>query len=284
MTLRLALWALAILPYAIRAKDIETRQAPSYAASSLVNLVTGRPGPFAPNTLVALYGRDLSINTAARASGPTASATLPIFLGSPPVHVNISGMFAPLEYVSPDVVVFLIPADQFPGPATIRLVRNNLNGPLIRIVVDEFAPALFENEMKLAFARHAQGLETVSELRPASPGETIVLYAAGLGEAARPLPAGEAPREFLPILHGDQLRVMLGRQEVEARYILNAGLAAGRTGCYEIVLELPPDTPEDPEITIAMGDAVSQTGLRLPVRWPGADGEPQPASVSARTK
>jgi len=283
MTLRLALWALAILPCAVRAKDIETRQAPSYAASSLVNLVTGRPGPFAPNTLVALYGRDLSVSTTARASGPAASSTLPIFLGSPPVHVNISGLFAPLEYVSPEVVVFLIPADQYPGPATIRLVRNNLNGPLIRIVVDEFAPALFENERKLVFARHAQGQEAVSELRPAAPGETIVLYAAGLGEAARPLPAGEAPREFLPILHKDQLRVVLDGQAVEARYILDAGMAEGRTGCYEIVLKLPPDTPEDPEISIAMGETASQAGLRLAVRWPGADGGPQPASVSART-
>lgn len=284
MTLRLALWALAILPCAVRAKDIETRQAPSYAASSLVNLVTGRHGPFAPNTLVALYGRDLSVSTAARASGPAASSALPIFLGSPPVHVNISGLFAPLEYVSPEVVVFLIPADHYPGPATIRLVRNNLQGPLIRIVVDEYAPVLFENEMRLAFARHAEGQEAVSGLIPAAPGETIVLYAAGLGEAARPLPAGEAPREFVPILHRDQLRVVLGGQDLEARYILDVGMAAGRTGCYEIVLQLPPDTPEDPEISIAMGEAVSQAGLRLPVRWPGAGGGPQPASAAARTK
>ena len=283
MRFRLALWALAILPCAVRAKDVETRRAPSYAASSLINLATGLPGPFAPNTLVALYGHDLSANTAARVNGPTGSFTLPLFLGAPPVHVNINGLFAPLEYVSPELVVFLIPADQYPGPVKIRLARNNINGPLIKIVVDDFAPALFEIEIDQAFARHAVGQAAVSSQNPAAPGETIVLYAAGLGEAERPRAPREAPSEFLPILHRDQLQVVLDGQPVDARYILDAGLAAGRPGCYEIVIRLPADTPENPEIWVAMGEVTSRTGLHLPVRWPDTTTEPQPASTLMRS-
>ena len=116
----------------------------------------------------------------------------------------------------------------------------------------------------------------MSALNPATPGETIILYAAGLGEAERPLPPGEAPAESVPILHRDQLRVTLDGEAVDARYVVEAGLAAGRPGCYEIVLRLPPDTPEDPEIRIGMGDAWSQEGLQLAVRW-------KPAGGGART-
>ena len=283
MRFSLALWALAILPCAVRAADVSTRQAPSYAASSLVNLATGLPGPFAPNTLVALYGRDLSSNTAARVNGTTGSSKLPTFLGSPPVHVNINGLFATLEYVSPEVVVFLIPADQYPGPASIRLARNNINGPLIKILVRNLAPALFEIETKLAFARHGSSLEAVSSLNPAAPGETIIIYAAGLGEADRPHPPTEVPAEFLPILNREKLLVLFDGQPVDSRSILAAGLAEGRPGCYEIVLRLPPDVPENPEIAITMGEGASQTGLRLPVRWPDVETEPQPADTQARS-
>jgi len=272
MRLCLALWALALLPCAARAKDDSQRQAPSYAASALVNLATGLPGPFAPNTLVALYGRELSSSITARDSSASGSSSLPAFLGVPPVHVKINGFFAPLDYVSPEVVVFLIPADQFPGPVKIQLARNNISGPSIQIVVEDFAPALFELETRQAFARHARGLDAVSGLSPATPGETIILYAAGLGEADRPLPPGEVPAEFVPILHRDLLRVLLNGEAVDARYIVEAGMAAQRPGCYEIVLRLPPDTPEDPEIRIAMGDGLSQAGLQLAVRWKPAGG------------
>lgn len=283
MRLSLALWALAFLPCAVRAKDIPSRQAPSYAASSLVNLATGLHGPFAPNTLVALSGRDLSISTVARDSGENGSPRLPSTLGTPPVSVNINGFFAPLEYVSPELVVFLIPVDQFPGPASIRLARNNINGPVIRIMVEEVAPALFELESTYAFARHTNSLTPVTMRSPAAPGETVVLYAAGLGEANQPQPPREVPAAFLPILHFDRLRVLLNGEALDPRYILAAGLAEGRPGCYEVYLRLPPDTPEDPEITVAMGDTSSQPGLHLPVRWPADRTEPQPASVPARS-
>jgi uncharacterized protein (TIGR03437 family) len=279
----LALRALAILPCAVTAEDVSMRQAPSYAASSLVNLATGLPGRFAPNTLVALHGMGLSASTVARESSANGSPSLPASLGTPPVNVKINGFFAPLEYVSPELVVFLIPADQFPGPASIRLTSNNLNGPLIRIVVDEFAPALFELERNHAFARHADGLAPVTAQSPATPGETIILYAAGLGEADRPLPPGQAPSQFVPIRRRDELRVLLNGQAVDPQNIIAAGLASGRPGCYEITLRLPPDTPEDPEIAIAMGDAISQPGLLLPVWWTVERTEPQPAAAPARS-
>ncbi len=279
----LALWALAILPCAVMAEDVSTRQAPSYAASSLVNLATGLPGPFAPNTFVALHGMGLSASTAARESSATGSTNLPASLGTPPVNVKINGLFAPLEYVSPELVIFLIPADQFPGPASIRLTSNNLNGPLIRIVVGEYAPALFELETNFAFARHADGLAPVTMQSPAKPGETIILYAAGLGEADRPRPPGQAPSQFLPILHRDQLRILLNGETVDPQDILEAGLASGRPGCYEIIFRLPPDTPEDPRIAITMGDSISQPGLVLPVRWPAERTEPQPAAAPVRS-
>lgn len=283
MRYRLALWALAFLPGVARAEDLSKREAPSYAASTIVNLATGLPGPFAPNTMVALYGAALSGSTAARESGASASSVAPRFLGTPPVSVKIGILLVPLEYVSPEVVVFLIPPELIPGTANIVLANGFINGPRVQIKLQEFAPALFELQPGLAFARHEKTLAPVNAANPARPGGTIVLYAAGLGPAGRWGIADELPAEFTPIQRPDLLRVMLDGRPVEARYVIAAGQAARRPGCYEITLRLPPDAPPDPEITISMGDFTSPPGLRLPLRWPERGIEAQPAGAAMRS-
>jgi uncharacterized protein (TIGR03437 family) len=279
MRFRLALWALALLPCAALGEERSPRQAPTYAASSLTNLATGKRGPFAPNMMLALVGQELSVSTTARDTREGANPIMPIKLGLPAVTVKINGMFAPLEYVSPEVVVFLVPNNLVPGPATIRLTRNNLDGPALRITLDKYAPSLFELEENWAFARHGETLLPLTEDAPALPGEVVVLYAAGLGDAIQPVSPPNIPQQFMPLEDVTRLAVSLNGVPVEARYIVTAGVAAKRPGCYEIYLLLPSGTPENPEITISMGEFASQSGLRLRVSAPA----PQPGAAPART-
>ena len=45
-----------------------------------------------------------------------------------------------------------------------------------------------------------------------------------------------------------------------------AGLTPGSAGLYQINLEMPKETGNDPEIRVTAGNLAAQAGLKLPVR------------------
>jgi uncharacterized protein (TIGR03437 family) len=100
---------------------------------------------------------------------------------------------------------------------------------------------------------------------PAVPGETIIIYATGLG-ISEPLSDQQAtgikytgpvtdPQEFVSSLAGGK-----------TANVLLASLATGQVGVYEVDLELNPDLPTDPftQLTIAQSDFVSNI-VTIPV-------------------
>jgi uncharacterized protein (TIGR03437 family) len=104
-------------------------------------------------------------------------------------------------------------------------------------------------------------LGPITPQNPALPGETIILYATGLGivepsEARDGQRTGEAydgpvlndPREFVSSLAGGK-----------TANVLAAALLPGSIGLYEVILELNSDIPTDPatQVTIAQDIFVS---------------------------
>ncbi|HWQ53337.1 MAG TPA: hypothetical protein VN442_06615 [Bryobacteraceae bacterium] len=99
----------------------------------------------------------------------------------------------------------------------------------------------------------------VNDANPVVPGETIVVYATGLGvpEPTDQVATGQAwpesapihkPREFVSSLAGGK-----------TANVLYAGLAPGQVGVWEVHLELNSDMPTNPftQVTIAQGEFVS---------------------------
>ena len=171
---------LALLPLAVWA---QTSGGPSYSAAGLVNAATGLTGPLAPNTWATLYGSDLSWVTA---PAVLSNNQLPVRIVGAGVQILFSdGVPAPLLFVSPNQVNFLIPASRLPGNTKLTLVRDGWAGPIINVTVAEISPGLFQNN-SFAAASHVDG-SVITPEAPARGGEIVVLYGTGLGQPMLPL-------------------------------------------------------------------------------------------------
>jgi len=239
--------------------------APSYSAAGIVSSASGLPA-FAPNSLVTIYGTALADAARAVTDGDLAYYSLPTVLVTTRVYVN--SVEAPLLYVSEGQVNFLLPAGLL-TKALVRVVRNGQSGPEVALDLAAAAPALFVSAPGLAFATHQLGA-VVTPDKPAAPGEFVVIYTAGLGKYVNQTTGNEFPRGAAEIVDRTSLRVTLNGVAVDPARILYAGVTPGCAGVYQINLYLPENLPDDPELRLFVGDAVSQAELKLPLRPPAA--------------
>jgi uncharacterized protein (TIGR03437 family) len=248
---------------------IAMAQAPSYVASSVVNASDYSAGPFAPGSLVSIFGANLSFNTASLNADNTTGQTLPFSLGD--IKVIIDNTAAPLLYVSPGQINVMIPPNEISGNVTLQVVRQSVAGPAVTISLVAGAPALFVSPGHYALAQDFNknyALATASA--PAQPGDLVVLYATGLG-GTQPLPGiGQIP-QFAGFVNGfatGAVQVLLNGRALNPTTVPYAGLTPGFAGLYQINFYLPGDCPANPQIQIAMGGQLSATNVTLAVATP----------------
>ncbi len=232
---------------------------PVYSLASVVNSATGVSGDFAPNSLVTIYGTNLSFGT----SSASAAQYLPRVLAE--VQVNINGLPADLFYVSPQQINFLVPSILTPGPVKIQVVRQGVTGPLVTIILNETAPGFFALGSGNVIATHADG-RLLGEDSPAAPEEVVVIYAAGLGHTNPDSEPGLAPTRAASIVLLSRLSVLLGGNTVDPSRILYAGVTPGFAGLYQINLKVPSTAASNPEIRVFIGMQGSPSFLKLPLR------------------
>src|SRR5262249_9433200 len=168
------------LAFAILCAGIAWGAAPSYSADSILSVGSYARGPFAPYSLISIYGKDLAIGARATSVSDIVNDNLPTELISTSVYID--SIPAPLFYVSPKQINLLIAGKQSTGKAEIQVVREGLKGPLVMIDVASAAPDLFLYN-GYAIAVHGENVRSlVSADQPARPGELIVVYASGLGK------------------------------------------------------------------------------------------------------
>src|SRR5215831_17620826 len=240
---------------------------PSYSPATIVNASNYTAGPFAPNSVVSIFGTGLARSTHALASDDIIGGLLPTEMNF--VRVYVENQPAPVLFVSEKQINFLIPSMQNKGTVRIRVVVENLSGPEITVSVVDCAPALFALSDTYAIATSADG-KLLTPDAPAHPGDFIVVYLTGLGKtSAKPYP-GEIPRTADWILDTSLalLKVSLGPVVLDSTHnptlIKYAGVTPGSGGLYQINLAIPDGVGTDPEIKV-MGDTTS-SGLRIPIR------------------
>ncbi len=231
---------------------------PCYSADTVINIASGAAGALAPNTLVALYGTNLSFDPprAVTAADITAGL-LPTALPGVGVQVLVGGVYpAQLYLVSPGQINFLLPSITSVGDVTIRVFRDGAYGPALKVQLAAAAPALFRLEPGVALVSRFD-YSLVTPAAPAKPGEWVILWATGMGAVTPPLPFpyGMLPTRPAWIQHPEQFSVLLDGVAVSSERIAYAGLAVGYAGLYQVNLKLPLDTPLDPEIRLSMGDS-----------------------------
>jgi uncharacterized protein (TIGR03437 family) len=239
------------------------RVAPYYDAASIVNGADNQSGQFAANTIATIYGTNLAYSTAAITDNDINAGLLPIVLGSSETQVFINNYPANLYYVSPTQINFLIPPNVVGSSMAVRVTVDSLVGPMISFPLAAAAPGLFQLDATNAIATFPDG-SVVTPQSPAQPGDTVVLWATGLG-ATDPEPLyGRVPTAAAPVTAAN-LTVLLDQIPVGAGAIAYAGLAPYFPGLYQINLTLPESTGSNPEIRVQVENAVSIPNVHLPL-------------------
>jgi uncharacterized protein (TIGR03437 family) len=217
-------------------------QAPTFVGSgvyinpaSVVNAASF--GPFtaslSPGEYVTLFGANLAPSVAQNSSVP-----VPTQLNG--VQVFVNGTAAPVSYVSPSQVSFLIPAAAS-SIASIQLVNNGTASNTVTSFVGSTSPGVFTDPsggIYTAAATHLNGT-LVSENAPAEPGETVQLFVAGLGTVDPPVPDGSAGPVKNSSLTTNSITVFVDQQPAQVTY---SGLAPTLAGVYQLNVVIPMGT------------------------------------------
>jgi uncharacterized protein (TIGR03437 family) len=231
--------------------------APTYTAAGIANTAASVTGLYAPNTLITIYGDNLSNVTRAISAADMSGGMLPTSLIGTGVRVFVNQIAADIYYVSPGQVNLLIPTILIAGPATVQLEANGHAGPAVVITLGDAAPGFFQFDTTTVLATHGD-YSLVTTDAPASAGEEIALYATGLGPTIPAAIPNQVPQGAAVLASRNSFQVMLNGVAVDSRNIVYAGVVPGYAGLFQINLVVPVGTPPNPEIRAGSGDGLSK--------------------------
>lgn len=203
-------------------------------------------GALAPGTIIAIYGQNL----AASASQATSIPLPTIYNGT---SALIGGIPAPLYYISPTQVNAQIPFELLPGSRYDVLV--SANGALTNpqpIQLSPATPGLAAFSDGTLIAQHTDG-SLVSQTSPASGGEYLVSYLAGLGDTGVPVSSGAASPSNPLAEPQNALTLTINGSTYPTAFV---GLTPGLVGLYQMNFQVPGGLPAG-NLTIT----VSQNGV-----------------------
>jgi uncharacterized protein (TIGR03437 family) len=243
---------------------------PSYSAAGIVNASNYAPGPFAPNSVISVFGTGLARSTHPLNAGDLLSCTTSLGGKCLPVEMNYVRVYVqdrpvPLLFVSETQVNFLMSSLEPAGVVKVRVVTEGLTGPEIALTLVDSAPALFALPDGTAIATDSNN-HLLTAAHPAHAHDIVVIYATGLGMTS-PNPAiGEIPSYAASILPTAALKITLNGAPIDPILMKYAGLTPGSAGLYQINLEIPEGAGNDPELRVTAGNLPAPTSLKLPVR------------------
>ncbi len=222
---------------------------PAFTVVSAASL-TG--GPVAPDSLASAFGRNLSGATAAAGPGQP-----PIVLGGTTVSILDSSGFtisAPILYVSPLQVNFLVPPSVSAGPATVTIV--SLNGTSMvahsaQVGIAPVAPGIFTlNNTGLAAAYavrvSSDGTQTFEPVYTTQNGALV----------ANPIDLGSATDQVYLSLFGTGIRAAAGGVAVSIQGanvpVVYAGAQPEFAGLDQINVLLPHSLVGSGSVTIVV--------------------------------
>ncbi len=146
---------------------------PAIAANGAVNAASFQTG-LTPGSLGTVFGSALS-------GGPSAAASLPWPHTLAGVQLLIDGTPASLTYVSDTQINFLVPPDLSGSTATIEVQNPAGRSDAFTTQLSALSPAIFIINANNEAAVLIGGTASTTFSRPAKVGDTLEIYATGLG-------------------------------------------------------------------------------------------------------
>lgn len=217
-------------------------QAPTFVGSGVYINPTGvvNAASFAPFTASLSPGEFVTLFGSNLASSAAQNFSLPVPTQLNGVQVLVNGTAAPVSYVSPSQVSFLVPFATG-SIASIQVVNNGTASNTVTSFVGATSPGLFTYPSGGLFAAAATHLDgtLVSENAPAEPGETVQLFVAGLGTVNPPVKDGSAGPVKNLSLTTNSITAFVDQQPAEVTY---SGLAPTLAGVYQLNVVIPMGT------------------------------------------
>jgi uncharacterized protein (TIGR03437 family) len=217
--------------------------------------------PIAPGEYISLFGTGMA------ASAKVAAAPYPLTLNG--VTVLVNGKQAALYYVSATQINALVPYATTGPTATVTVQNGSATSNTVAVPVALTAPGFFASDQSgtgIAAVAHGEAsLGLVTPASPASAGETVVVYLAGMGAVSPALADGAATGTNPLSSITSPLAIYIGGQL--ANTSAYTGMAPNYPGLYQInvVVPLTIDTTANVPMSIATPNAYHDQ-VSLPVQ------------------
>ena len=220
-------------------------QSPSFSGSGVyINPVgvenAASSAPFtaflSPGEFVTLYGSGLA---------DTTTATSVPFPDNPAgVTVTVNQVQAPVYYVSPTQISFVVPFITTQTVAEIQVSNNAKQSNIVTAFVGQTSVGVFTNTPVGGdgiAASERPDYSVVSESNPAQLGETVSVYVAGMGGvSSQPADGTAAPSSPLAYTNNTPIVYLTDTDGNTAQAtVAFSGLAPGFAGLYQINFAIP---------------------------------------------
>ena len=208
--------------------------------------------PVAPGSLISLSGSRLS-----EGEGSAEGLPLPERLQS--MRALIAGIPMPLRYASDGQVDAMVPYGVSVNTRHQILVQRGttLAKPVL-IDVASTQPAIFrsgsgsQGQIHKCAAQNDCARDLADANNPATAGNLLVMYCAGLGEVNPRVLAGAAAPSSPQSRTVNEVEVLIGGQAAEVRF---AGLAPGMTGMYHVYAVVPAAVSPGADVPVVLRTA-----------------------------
>ncbi len=190
---------------AIPKNDLYSTFKSTLLAPSITAIVNGASfqNGIVPGSWITISGDNLATATRIWWANEVVPPALPVEIDH--VRVTIRGKDAAVYYVSPHQLNVQAPTGLLTGPVPVQVIRDGAPSPVTNITYSPAAPAFFmyqSNGKNYADAVHVSGayVGNVPGTVPAKAGETIELFATGLGLTEGGIVPPVTPLSPLPVI------------------------------------------------------------------------------------
>jgi uncharacterized protein (TIGR03437 family) len=243
---------------------------PVAATGGVVNNGTfGGNEALAQGDIAAVFGSQFDFDA------PQSAPSLPLLTALDGIQVLVNGKAAPVYYVSADQINFEIPIDASTangGGGTVQVVRNGTAGNLIYVDINARVPRfILYNGGPYAIMTTPDNVLTGIPSHPIKVGDTIVIYALGLGPTSPPVASGiasPAPPNLAQVPGTTQ--VCFGVEtpffQAPCATACFSGLTPDFIGLYQINVTIPSGIKSgDTTMSLLLVDNVASTSVQLAV-------------------
>jgi uncharacterized protein (TIGR03437 family) len=211
--------------------------------------------PLAPGSIVSIFGSQLT-------SGDNAASSLPLPRSLGGVSVRIGASDAPLFFAGPGQINAQVPFNARPGDTVNVLVNSGgrYAAPQNYLIAPN-QPGIFQSAGVVA-ALDSQYRNITAE-NPARIGDTIQIFATGLGLVDATVASGEAAPSFSTVTN--PVTAEVGGVPVPVVY---QGLAPGFVGLYQVNVQLTSSVPTGDAVPMVLRQNGLASNPTLPVSLP----------------